>query len=139
MEPITLGVVVAALVAKAAERGTDRVVDGGESLLRRAVGTLRRRLTEDDEAMGALQLVERAPDSPSGVRALADLLDARLAHDDDLRSEFERVIESARDSGEDVEAITQRVAGVQNIQIGGVHDSQITVSYGSPRPSMPGG
>lgn len=136
MEPITLGGVVAALIAKVAERASDGVVEGGESVLRRAVGTLRRRLADsgDTAAVDALQLVERVPDSAASVQALARVFDER-ASDNDLREALEQVIACARDGGADIDEITQQVRGDKSVQIAGVRHSEIQISYGSaPTP-----
>ena len=45
VEPVTLGVIAAPLVAKALDRAEDDTVDAGEGALRRLIGFLRRRFS----------------------------------------------------------------------------------------------
>jgi hypothetical protein len=129
VEPVTLGVIVAALIAKTAERATDRTVEGGESALRRLAGALRERFSgaKDDEAQRALELVEAAPDSARSREALATVIDDRAVRDPALRSELEELVAQARAAGVDI-----RVIGDQNVIATDVVASQIHVSYGRP-------
>lgn len=136
MDPVslTVGAVVAALV----KRAVDRTADGTESRLRRGVASLRRRFADagDDVAVGAVDLVEQAPDSRRALDALARVLDDR-ARDAELRGELDRLVAAAKEDGEDVTAIAQQAWGDQNVQLGRATNSSISVSYGSPAPPKP--
>lgn len=133
VEPVSLslGAIVAALVARAAERAGDGAAAGGESLLRRLVDKLRARFAgaADEAAAGALARAQEVPDSPSRVRELAAVLDQRAAADPALRGELEALVGQARDGGIDVKGISQTVWGDQNVQAAGLVDSQVTVTY----------
>jgi hypothetical protein len=133
VEPVTLGVIVAALVAKALDRAENKVIDDGEGVLRRLVGALRQRLSQEDDRAGriALELVGDVPDSPSRVRELAVLLDERLAGDPVFRGELEALVEQARAAGVDVDSISQVAVGDQNVQAAGLVDSPVSVTFGS--------
>jgi hypothetical protein len=136
MEPLTLGVIVAALVAKAGERATERAVDGGEGVLRRLVARLRVRFSGDEAAAGALALVERVPDSTSLVGELAAWIDRYATADQGFRSELESLVSEARSEGVNVNVIEQSASGDRNVQVAGLSDSQVSVSYGSPLPPV---
>jgi hypothetical protein len=141
VEPVslTLGAIVAALVAKAAERATERAVDGGEGVLGRLLAALRERFSgAANEAAGdALTRVQEVPDSPSRLRALAALIDERAQGDAELRSELETLVAQARGTGVDVDTISQLAWGNQNVQAAGLVDSEVNVNYGSPPPAQP--
>ena len=136
MEPVTLGVIVAALVAKASSRAEGTVIDEGEAALARLVGALRRRFSgaKDQEGTEALEHVELAPDSPKLVGELANLLDAHTADDPEFRVELEALVEDARAAGVNVNAVSQVAAGEQIVQTAQVEGSQITVTFGT-KPS----
>ena len=138
MDPVslTLGGVVAGLVAKAVDATGDRLVGGAVAVVGRLVSRLRARFGDVSDEAGAAALagVEEVPDSPSRVGVLAEAVD-RLAADPGFRAELEALVSDARDAGVDVGAITQTAWGDRNVQIGGVSDSQIDVNYGtSPSP-----
>jgi hypothetical protein len=138
VDPVSL--TVGAVVAALAKRAADRAADGTESALRRGLAALRRRFAAagDDAVVGALDLVEQAPDSPRSLEALARVLDNR-ARDAAVRGELERLIATVAQDGEDVGVIAQQAWGDQNVQIGRAVDSSISVSYGSPAPPKLGG
>jgi hypothetical protein len=135
VEPVTLGVIVAALVAKALDRAEDRVLEDGQGVLRNLVGTLRERFSraDDQAASMALERVADAPDSPTRVRELAELLDER-AGDPEFRGELQALAEQARTAGVDVGSIIQAVMGDQNVQAAGLVDSEVNVTFGA-RPA----
>lgn len=135
MEPITLGVIVAALVAKALDRAEDEAVDRGVGIVQHAVDSLRGRFSQDgdQEAEQALERLTNVPDSPRLMRSFADLLDERAGRSPDLRVELEQLVEDAKSAGVDIGAITQTAVGDGNVQIAGVNNSQVDV--GRPRPS----
>jgi hypothetical protein len=133
VEPVTLGVIVAALVAKALDRAEDRVLDDGEGVLRRLVGALRERFSRADDQVGttALERVADAPDSPTRVREFADLLDERAAADPVFHGELQALVEQARAAGIDVGSISQVALGDQDVQVAGLVDSEVNVTFGA--------
>jgi hypothetical protein len=133
MEPVTLGVIAAALVAKALSRAEGKALDEGEAALGRGVGALRRRFSgaNDREGTKALELVELAPDSPKLVGELANLLDERAAGHPDFRGALEALVKDARAAGVDVNAVRQGATGEQIVQTAQVEGSQITVNFGT--------
>src|SRR4051794_4417152 len=96
VEPISLslGAIVAGLIAKASERASEEAVDAGDGALRRLVSAVRERFAHrGDEVVGqALASVAEVPDSPSRVRGLAELVDQRADTDAKLRRELEELI-----------------------------------------------
>src|SRR4051812_113523 len=128
VEPVSLslGAIVAALVAKAVGRAADDAVEGCESMLRRLVAALRERFAGagDEPAREALTRVQEAPDSPSRVEALAREIDQRAQTDRELRSELEALVAQARRGGVNVEQISQSAWGDQNAQAAGLVDSE---------------
>lgn len=111
VEPVslTLGMVVASLVAKAMDIATDEAVDGGAGVLHRLVGWLREQLGgRDDSGKSALARVEDAPDSPSRLRELAAVVDERASADGEFRTGLEALVAEARSKGVSVGPITQR-------------------------------
>jgi hypothetical protein len=135
---LTLGGVVAGLVAKAVDSAGDRVVAGAAGVLGRLVDRVRARFRERDDASGmqALERVVDAPDSPSRLTALAAAVDGQ-AVDDGFRAELEVLIAETQRSGVDVASVVQTAWGNQNVQIGGVTGSEIQVTYGSPQVPPP--
>jgi hypothetical protein len=138
MEPVslTLGAIAAALVAKAADKTAERAVEGSAGVLKRFVGWLRERFSADAEQEGAAALarVEDAPDSPSRLRELAEVLDRRAHADAGFGSELKSLVDETQASGVDVGSIVQTAWGNQNVQTAGVVGSEITVNYGQPSP-----
>ncbi len=125
-----------ALVAKAAEKAGERAVESGAGALSRLVGMLRQRFMGDGDAVAtkALAQVEDAPDSPSRLQLLTEVVDRRADADADLRSELETLVQEARAEGVDVGPITQ-IAGNQNVQVAGTVGSDVNVTHGQPPPS----
>ncbi len=141
MEPISLTVaaIVAAVAAKASDRATDAVVEGGEGALRRVVGSVRERFfeTADDDATKALELVEQVPDSKRLIDDLAVAVDRHVVGEPAFAAVLEDLAEQARAGGVDVGAITQNALGDQVVQIAAVDSSTITVTHAAPRPDNP--
>ena len=101
------------------------------------VGWLRDRFTQtgDDEGSQALAWAEGAPDSPSRVRALADVVDQRAEADPEFRSQVQQLVDDAQhQQGLQVGSIVQSAVGDQNVQNAGIQGSSINVSYGTPPP-----
>ncbi len=136
MEPVTLtlGAIAAGLVAKAAERAGDRAVEGGENVLRRLVSRVRERFGDDEPAARALALVERTPDDGASVKALAARIAEHATVDPDFRRDLDALVQRAGAEGIDVDAVRQIASGDGNVQIAGLSESQVGVSYGTPPP-----
>lgn len=138
VEPVslTVGAVIAAMVTKAAETTAEQAVEGKSGVVGRAVGWLRTRFSDAEHSEGSVALarLEDAPDSPTRMRELARIVDQYAAADPGLRAELEGLVKEARVAGVNVGSITQSVWGNQNVQPGGVVDSEITVTYGTPVP-----
>jgi hypothetical protein len=136
MEPVslTLGAIVAVLVAKAEDKAAESGVDAAAGVARRLARWLRERFSRDKDEAGAraLDRVADAPDSPSRISELADVLDRRAESDSDFRAALEALVAEARSAGAAVGPITQTSWGNQNVQSAGVTDSEIHVSYGPP-------
>ena len=73
MEPITVGIIAAALVQKALNRSEDRAIDVGTTALGRLTRWLRIHLQPDGQR--TIAQLSDAPDSPSRARALALAID----------------------------------------------------------------
>jgi hypothetical protein len=133
---LSLGVIVAAMVRKAAETAAEQAVEGKAGMVGRLAGWLRHRFSdaEHSEESTALARLEDAPDSPSRLRELARVVDGYAAADPGFRAELEALVKEVRAAGVDVGSITQSVWGNQNVQAGGIVDSTITVTHGPPAP-----
>jgi uncharacterized protein YidB (DUF937 family) len=131
---LSLGAVVAALVAKTAERAGERAADGAAVGLGRLVGWLRGRLSGAgaEPAAAALAGVEEVPDSPSRVKGLAAAIDQLAEAEPRFRDELRAWVRETREAGVDVESVSQSVWGNQNVQVAGVSDSDIAVTFGDP-------
>lgn len=129
---MTLGAIVAALVAKAGDHALATTVEAGDSALRRVVDRLRQRFadTDDEKAAAALEVVERAPDA-TVMRELAAAVDRHVATDVGLAAELEEFVKQARAEGVDVDSINQVAWGDHNVQIAEVHGSQINIGHPS--------
>ncbi|HVX20992.1 MAG TPA: hypothetical protein VHB02_06575 [Acidimicrobiales bacterium] len=130
MDPVSVGAIVAAMVARSADDTADKVVDGAAAGLGRLVGWLRQRFSDDgDEAGGkAVAAVVEVPDSPSRVAALATLLDQRIDEVEGFGAELEHLVDEARSAGVTIGPVNQKVEGDGNVVIGGVAGSTIKVT-----------
>lgn len=138
MDPVSLslGVVAAALVSKAAERAGEHASDAGASGLRQFTDWLRGRVAGREVETVALDRVEDAPDSASRVQVLSAALDQRAEEDRTFRDELSGAIEQARQDGVEVKSIAQTAIGNQNVQVADVQGA-VSVTYGD-RPPSPG-
>jgi hypothetical protein len=132
MDPVTLtlGGIVAGLVAKVLDKGEGKAADQGWAALGRLVGAVRRRFREhgSDQDKQALTGVEDAPDSPRRLQALAAAVDRHAGADATWRAELRAQVEEAKSGGVDVGSLTQSAWGDHNIQIGGVSGSTISIT-----------
>ena len=133
MEPISIGVIAAALIAEALDRAEDGVVDATTRALSKLVGWVRGKFAGD--ASVVLARVEDAPDSPKRLTALAAAIDQRAGSDEGFRSELQALVRDAERDGVDVAAVTQQAWGNQNVQVANASGADIRVSYGGPAPS----
>jgi hypothetical protein len=135
VEPITIGVVVAALLAKALDRAEDATIDATGKGVQRLLSVLRHRA--DVEPAGSiattLPALESTPDSPKRVQALAEAVDATIDRSDELRSELEAVLDDLRRAGMSVGTVTQTADGDGNVQISGIQGSTINVGLSGER------
>jgi hypothetical protein len=139
VEPVslTVGALVAALLTKAAEKGGENLADAAKAAVGRLVGWLRDRFTQtgDEEGSQALAWAEGAPDSPSRLRALAEVVDRRAVADPEFKSQVQRLVDDAKQQqGLQVGSIAQSASGNQNVQTAGNQDTSVSVSYGTPPP-----
>jgi hypothetical protein len=136
IEPISIGVIVAALLAKALNRAEDGVVDGGVEVGQKAIEALRRRFSRDGdaEAERALDGLAEAPDSVRREKALAAILEDRAARSTDLRDELKAIVEQGKGAGLVIGSIEQVAEGEGIVQNAGNVNSRINVDQ-SPRRS----
>ena len=139
VEPVslTVGALVATLLTKAAEKGGENLADAAKAAVSRLVGWLKDRFTQtgDEEGSQALAWAEGAPDSPSRLSALAEVVDRRAEADSEFKINVQRLVEDAKQQeGLQVGSIAQSASGDQNVQTAGNQDTSVTVSYGTPPP-----
>jgi hypothetical protein len=139
VEPVslTVGAVVAALLTKAAEKGGENLADAAKAAVGRLVGWLRDRFTQtgDEKGSQALAWAEGAPDSPSRLRDLAEVVDRRATADPEFKSQLQQLVDDAKQQqGLQVGSIALSASGNQNVQTAGNQDTSVTVSYGNPPP-----
>ncbi len=119
---LTLGAVVARLIARAEDRTVDATVAEVEGALRRLVDSVRTRFRKqgDTEAVEALALVEKAPDSERVIAKLAEAID-RHAADGSWRKQLEGLVAQAKASGVEINNISQVAHGNDTVQVADVH------------------
>jgi len=136
MDPVSLsvGALVARLVAKASERAVDATVESGEGVLRALVDRVRHRFSDADDEGGSrvLELVQDAPDSAKTVTALAAAIDRHAPPDSAFATELWQLVERARSEGVRIESISQGARGDQTTQIAGVAGSHISITHDQP-------
>lgn len=122
MDPATLGLVAAGLVAKkgleAPGDGADGADGAGESpwgLLGRIADRIRNWFGDRGDAGGldALELVEKAPDSPRSIERLASCIAAAAKADPDSATDLELLLDAIR-----AQARPEVAAYVGNIHAG---------------------
>lgn len=139
VEPISIGVIAAALIAKAFDRAEDGVVDATTRALSKLVGWIRSKFTGDGSV--TLARVEAAPDSPKRLTALATAIDHQAQSDEGFRSELLALVRDAERDGVDVRSVTQQAWGIQNVLVANARGADIRVTYDRPalkyRPKVP--
>lgn len=97
MDPVTLAAGAATLLAtKAAE---DFAGDAGSAAwraLRRLAGAIRERFAGDDEVQGALDSLEKKPDSDARERVVAEVLEDRVRNDPAFAAELDELVRDAQ-------------------------------------------
>jgi hypothetical protein len=136
VEPVSVGVFVAGLLAKALDRAEGGVVDGAVKAARKATQALRERFSRegDDEAERALESLAEAPDSKRREQALGDLLEERAARSAELREELQAIAAEIEGAGTAIGTVKQVARGDRNVQIGGVVGSDIKVNQRERQP-----
>jgi uncharacterized protein (UPF0335 family) len=137
MDPVTLGMVVTAIVSHAAGRVGEDGADYSVGVLGKLVARLRQWFVQsgDSTTVAALDAVIETPQSPDLRRALAAAVDRYATADSTFRQEVEHLVDEARSAGVDVQAVSQSVWGNQNVQVANVTGSPITVTYGQQPPA----
>jgi hypothetical protein len=135
VEPLSasLGVVVAALIVKAAEKAGEAAVEGGAGALSRLVAAVRQRFSSAGDAQATATL-ERVEDPPVGAKqrdALAEVIDAYAAEDGGWAEQLQALIGEADRGGVDVSGVVQQVYGNHNVTIADVMASTINI-HGRP-------
>ena len=136
VEPVSVGAIVAALVAKALDRAEDGVIDDAIKVARKAVATLRRRFSGDAVAETVLESLVGTPDSERRAKELAELLDARAQNSPELLNELRVIIGEAKGAGVYIGSSEQVAEGDGNVQVLSL-DSQVNVQPGSLRQPRP--
>lgn len=134
IESASIGVIVAALLAKALHRAEDGVIDSGVEVARKAIGSLRERFSDgrDIETVQALEALVEAPDSARREKTLANLLDERAERSPQLLNELKIIAEKAKIAGVTIESIEQVADGANIAQVAGNVNSEIKVNQGAP-------
>jgi hypothetical protein len=131
---MTIGAIVASVIAKSADRAADAAVDGSEGAVRALVRKIRERFASagDDEAVAALELARAAPDSATAVARFGQAIDRHAPEDSPFAAELHAWIDQTQAAGIQIGAVTQNATGDGNVQIGGLAAGQISV--GPPHP-----
>ena len=137
VEPMTLGVAVAALVAKVAEKAIEKTADGAVDAVPGAVGKVVAWVKHRFAGRAELAKLEDAPDSPSRKTALGQIIDAELI--DDERTQLFRLLEDAQRAAPSeffhIGSITATHGGVAVAQ----NTGDITMTYNASADRAGGG
>jgi hypothetical protein len=135
MDPATLALMVAPLIAKAAERfggvAWDRFAgkagEAGWDVLARLGTRVRDWFSDHDDRDGstAMDVVIAAPDSSKAVSRLADVLASAMANDRELADELSHLVEEASQAGGEVGRFSVHVGDMARVgkitQIGSIN------------------
>ncbi len=128
VDPVTLGVIAAAFVVKAAEKAGEKAIDAGAKALGKLGAWLRERFSDDKDGVEALKRVEEVPDSPSRVGTLADAINRRAANDESFKNELEALVDEVQAAGVNTGDVTQTVKNsTGTVQIANTSGSTISV------------
>ncbi|MBT2555501.1 hypothetical protein [Arthrobacter sp. ISL-5] len=144
VDPVTLGVVAATLVAKYfekfAEKAGEETATRGADSLEKLVRWLRSRFSEvGTGAATVLEDVARVSDSAKLQQSLAEAIKQHADADSTFKVELEALVEDAKRAGVAIPSVTQSAVGDRNVQAANTEHSNITVSQGGPAypPSPP--
>ncbi len=134
-ESLTLGVVAAALIVKAAEQAGESAASTAAGVLGRLVDAVRNRFSDkgDDQGGAVLARAEDPPVDQAQVARLAEAIDHQ-ANDAGWAEELSRLVQQAESDGIDVSGTVQQVWGDSNVVMANVWGSTINVE----RPGPPG-
>lgn len=131
-EPITLGTIIAALIAKSVSRAEDGAVETGTKVMRKALSTVRDWFSREDDKEGqqVLESLEGLPDNSALAGALAGVLDERAGRHPELRTQLEALRREAEATGIEIRVNKQTATGNENVQVE-AHNSQVNVNQRS--------
>lgn len=133
MDPISLGVAGALLVAQAAEsKAAGAVVDKVSEALGRTVDRVRAWFAYqgDSEGTAMLDAVLGEPTNSENVDRLGQRLVWHTENDPGFRSTLEALLAEAKAEGVNIGSVTQTARGDANVQIADVTGSNVQVSTG---------
>ena len=128
MDPVTLGIAAAGLVAKFFESAVSKAAEesaGG------VVEWLKSRFKGHPSGEQALARVEDAPDSSSRVEALSGVIADQAQVDSDFLAQLAKLLESAQPAAAQGQAAT---SGAQSPAFGQVLGGKVNLNYGTPPP-----
>lgn len=133
MDPVTLGMAAAGLIAKFFEGALS---NAGEEAGAGLVAWIRSRFKDHGDGEQALARVEEAPDSASRVKALEAAIVDHARADPDFLAQLAKVLEKARPAAAQGTATT---SGDRSPAIGQIDGGHLNINYGTPpAPPAPG-
>jgi hypothetical protein len=134
MDPVTLGVAAAGLIAKFFEGAASKAGEEGSAGL---VAWLKDRFKGHEAGEQALARVEDAPDSSSRVKALEGVIVGQAQADPDFLAQLATLLEKAQPAAAQGQAAT---FGDQSPAFGQVSGGNVGINYGTtaPLPPAPG-
>jgi len=137
VEPVTLGVAAAALVAKVAEKAIEKTADGAVDAVPGAVGKVVAWVRHRFAGRAELARVEDAPDSPSREAALGQIIDAEIV--DDERTELARLLEDAKRAAPSAFFHIGSMSATEGSNAIGQNNAPITMTYNAGSGSSSSG
>ena len=102
MEPVSIAVAVATLLAKRAAEGVGTALgDAVRSGIAQIYEAVRAKFAGDVELDSSIERLEAKPESPARAAELAENLEARLARDPDFAADLEKLINGIPDDDKD--------------------------------------
>lgn len=133
MDPVTLGIAAAGLIAKFFEGA---VSNAGEEAGTGLVAWIKNRFKGNEPGEQALARVEDAPDSASRVKVLEGVIVDQAQADPDFLAQLAKFVEKAQPASAQGTATTY---GDQSPGLGQVSGGSVNVNYGAtPPPPAPG-
>lgn len=131
MDPVTLAVAAAGLIAKFFEGA---VSNSGEQTAAGLVAWIKDRFKGHGAGEQALARVEDAPDSTSRVKALEGVIVEQAQADPDFLNQLAKLLEKAQPSTAHGQAAS---SGDQSPTVGQVSGGSMNINYGTPPPPAP--